>query len=85
MGTPAACTYTTITYGQHKNTKILTKFNSQLLYYKCYIDNIFGIWIPPETDKEATWRKFKERINEWGTLEWIIKTLPTKRYSWTST
>jgi hypothetical protein len=39
MGTPAACTYTAITYGQHKNSKILTEFSPYLLYYKRYIDD----------------------------------------------
>jgi hypothetical protein len=32
MGTPAACSYATITYGQYENTRILTEFNAQLLY-----------------------------------------------------
>jgi hypothetical protein len=77
MGTPATCRYATIAYGKNENTRILIKFNSQLLYYERYVDDIFGFWVPPETDKEATWRKFKERINEWGTLEWIIQN-PSK-------
>jgi len=34
MGTPAACSYATITYGQYKNTMILTEFDAQLLYYQ---------------------------------------------------
>jgi len=69
MGTPAACTYDTITYGQHKNTRILTKFAPNLLYYKCYIYDIFRIWIPPETVHNATWHNFKEQINNWGMLK----------------
>jgi hypothetical protein len=42
------------------------------------MDDIFGIWIPPETEKEATWNEFKKRINQWGTLEWIIQE-PSKK------
>jgi len=73
MGTPAACAYATITYGQHENTKILTEFSSNLLYYKRYIDDIFAIWIPPETGNSIIWKNFKERVNDWGTLKWIIE------------
>jgi hypothetical protein len=34
MGTPAACIYTTMTYGQHKNTEIFAVFEPDLFYYK---------------------------------------------------
>jgi hypothetical protein len=78
MGTPAACSYATITYGQYKNTMILTEFDAQLLYYQRYIDDIFGIWAPPETEKETIWKEFKKRIKQWGTLEWIIQE-PSKK------
>jgi len=56
MGTPAACAYATITYGQHENTKILTEFSSNLLYYKRYIDDIFAIWIPSKTGNNIIWK-----------------------------
>jgi hypothetical protein len=44
---PVACNYATVTYGYFKNTEILPSFHSNLLYYKRYIDDIFGIWLPP--------------------------------------
>jgi len=44
MGMPTACSYASITYGQHENTQILPKFKSHLLYYKRYIDGVFVIW-----------------------------------------
>jgi len=50
MGTPTVCAYATITYGHYKNTLILPNFSNNLLYYKRYIDDIFGIWIPSATD-----------------------------------
>jgi len=34
MGTPAACAYATISYGQHKIAVILPTFSSNLLYFK---------------------------------------------------
>ena len=73
MGTPVACSYATITYGHHENTKILTVFEANLLYYRRYIDDIFGIWLPPDTNETETWNNFKKELNNWGTLEWVIE------------
>ena len=69
MGTPVACAYATITYGQYENSKILPKFASNLLYYRRYIDDIFGIWLSPEYHQEKTWRDFKTELNGWGNLK----------------
>lgn len=51
MGTPAACAYATITYGHFENTVILTEFRPQILFYRRYIDDIFGLWVPPLHNK----------------------------------
>lgn len=75
MGAPAACAYATITFGNHENTKILPYFKSQLLYYKHYIDDLFGIWLPPERHKTSTWSSFKAELKNWGSLEWVIEEL----------
>jgi hypothetical protein len=74
MGTPVACSYATVTYGQHENSNILTEFQPQLLYYRRYIDDFFGIWLPPPVNNNDTWNRFKTTLNNWGTLEWIIDT-----------
>jgi len=73
MGTPAACAYATISFGHHENSKILTTFQPKLLYFKRYIDDIFGIWIPPTKNRLATWNAFKVALNNWGKLEWVIE------------
>jgi len=73
MGTPAACAYATISYGHHENTKILPAFRSQLLYYKRYIDDIFGIWLPPLRDQAETWNSFKHELDNWGKLKWVVE------------
>jgi len=73
MGTPAACAYATIAYGQHENSVILQKYGDNLLYFKYYIDDIFGIWLPPPTQKQATWESFKQDLSNWGTLSWVIE------------
>jgi hypothetical protein len=67
MGTPAAPLYSILTYGQHENTKILQKFKENLIYYKRYIDDIFGIWVDTT---EYTWESFKSDLNQFGTLQW---------------
>ena len=54
-----------------------------LLYYKCYIDDIFGIWIDNTTtptnhnvdEPESPWVKFKETLNQFGSLKWNVEPL----------
>jgi hypothetical protein len=78
MGTPVACSYATIAYGQHENTKILTTFKPFLLYYRRYIDDIFGIWLPPATGNTKAWEHFKIELNNWGSLKWVLES-PSKQ------
>jgi hypothetical protein len=73
MGTPAACAYATISYGQFENTNILPAFTSNLIYYRRYIDDIIGIWLPPTYNKDRTWTAFTETLNSWGKLKWVIQ------------
>jgi hypothetical protein len=78
MGTPVACSYATVAYGQHENKSILMTFSPYLLYYQRYIDDIFGIWLPPITENDDAWERFKRELNNWGTLEWITEN-PSKQ------
>jgi hypothetical protein len=66
MGTPVACNYATITYGHFENTVVIPRFKNNLYYYKRYINDIFGIWIPPSTNQLTTWTNFKNTLNQWG-------------------
>jgi hypothetical protein len=63
MGTPVTFIYA---------TKILTTFAPNLIYYKQYIDDIFGIWLPPTHNKDSTWAAFTNTLNSWGKLKWVI-------------
>jgi hypothetical protein len=72
MGTLVACAYATITFGHYENTVLLPKFSSNLLFYCCYIDDVFGIWLPSPGDTLVC-RHFKEQLNNWGNLEWTVK------------
>ncbi len=73
MGTPIACAYATITLGHFENTNILTEYNSNLLYYRRYIDDVFGVWGPPAKDQTTKWNSFQDKLNSWGHLEWVIE------------
>ena len=72
MGTPAAPLYSIITYGFHENTRILNQYSSNLLYYKRYIDDIFGIWVDTPVN---TWDNFKSDLDSFGLLRWNVENL----------
>jgi len=57
MGTPAAPLYSIITYGYYENTHILNTYQDNLIYYKRYIDDIFGIWID-----YTSWEEYKKNF-----------------------
>jgi len=78
MGTPVACAYATVTFGDYENTTILTEFSRQLLYYRRYIDDIIGIWLPPDYNQTSTWNRFQDTLNNWGNLQWKCQA-PSKK------
>jgi hypothetical protein len=78
MGTPVACAYATITFGQFENSVLLSDFKQHLLFYKRYIDDIIGIWIPPSNNDPEPWNRFKTKLNDWGNLRWKVEE-PSKR------
>jgi hypothetical protein len=83
MGTPTAPLYSILTFGFHENTTILNTFQANLLYYKRFIDDIFGVWIDNKTqgntpiNEETSWDKFKQQLNTFGSLRWNIETPST--------
>jgi len=77
MGTPVACSYATVTFGHFENSTLLPLFKENLIYYRRYIDDIFGIWLPPTANKQSTWTAFKETLNSWSTLQWEVEELTT--------
>ena len=71
MGTPPAPPYATIYYGIHEKN-FLPKHNKHVIFYKRFIDNVFGIWIPhpnPQTDAQL-WDEFKQSMNAFPGLTW---------------
>jgi hypothetical protein len=70
MGTPAAPLYSIITYEYYENTQILNTFQQNFIYYKRYIDDIFGIWVD---SPNTTWDDFKYTLNQFGQLRWNLE------------
>jgi len=70
MGTPAAPLYSIISYGFHENTVIYPRYSRNLLYYKRFIDEIFGIWVD---SPHSNWESFKTHLNQFGKLQWNIE------------
>jgi hypothetical protein len=79
MGTPVACAYAMVTFGHHENSVILKNFSNELLYYRRYIDDVFGIWVHHEPLANSSWDSFKSSLNNWGNLKWKIEEPTTKK------
>ena len=71
MGTPPAPPYTTIYYGLQKS-KFLPQHRKHVIFYKCFIDDVFGIWLPhPNAQINARlWDEFIKSMNNYPGLTW---------------
>ena len=75
MGTLAAVMWATIYCAYHEVFTLIPKHGHNLLYFKCYIDDVFGIWTGNLT---TDWEAFLEDVNNFGILKWdIIETKPS--------
>jgi hypothetical protein len=68
MGTPCACSYATLSYALH----ILATFTDFIMILKCFIDDMFGIWIGGEGGE---WKQCKHALEGFGKLKWICSDL----------
>jgi hypothetical protein len=74
MGTPPAPMYATLYYSIHE-LNFIPRFAQNIPFYKRYIDDCLGIWIPnkdPSID-ERQWKEF-QRTMEYGKLRWEVST-----------
>jgi hypothetical protein len=71
MGTPPAVTYATLYFTPHE-TQLLQRY-PELKFYKRYIDDIIGIWVPIDiaTD-ESRWQAYQSDLNNYGKLKWEV-------------
>ena len=75
MGTSAAVMWATLYYTYHEVHTIISNHCHNLLYFICYIDDIFGIWTGNLT---TDWAAFSKDINNFGILKWdILKVTPS--------
>ena len=70
MGTSAAVMWATLYYRYHEVHTILPKQSANLLYFKRFIHDIFGIWIGTTEDQ---WNEFCTDNDNFGILMWDIK------------
>ena len=68
MGTSAACMWATIYYAVHEIGILIPKYQNNLLLFKRFIDDIFGIWIDDGTID--AWENFKADTDNFGILTW---------------
>ena len=71
MGTHPAPPYTTIYYGLHE-TNFHPIIKKHIIFYKRFIDDIFGIWLPhpnPQTNARL-WEEFTDSMNNYPGLTW---------------
>jgi len=72
MGTPASPLYSIITFGHHENQQIVTKYKSNLIFYKRSISDKFEVWLPTNN---SDWSSFKTLLDQFGTLQWNTEEL----------
>ena len=73
MGKPPAPAWATIFEGLHE-IEFLPRFESNLLFYKRFIDDVFGIWKPSpiQIEDDANWQGLIAEVNNNHGLEWVF-------------
>ena len=81
MGTPPAPLYATIYYGLHEK-HFLPKHKKHVIFYKQFIDDVFGIWLPhPNPQNNARlWEEIKDSMNTFPRLTLEIEDPSDKVY-----
>ena len=69
MGTPPAPPYATLFFAIHEEA-ILEEFKDNLLLYRRFIDDVFGVWIDTP-DNTNGFQTFSNRLNDFG-LTWEV-------------
>ena len=74
MGAPPAPPWVTIFFGIHKET-VLARFGPRLQLYRCFIDDVLGIWLvdPDPAEYIRQWTLFVALMQDYYGLEWIFE------------
>jgi hypothetical protein len=79
MGTPPAPPYATLFFAIHEETFLnpQSPFANNLFFYKRFIDDVLGIWLPEPTTatNNSKWLDFQATMNNWCGLEWEFSEL----------
>ena len=75
LGTPPAPPYAMIYYGLHES-KFLPQYQNHVVFYKRYIDDVLGIWLPHPNQKinSQLWEEFTASMNNHPGLTWEFNT-----------
>ena len=74
MGTSCACIYATIFFAYFERKFIISKYQSNFLFFCRKIDDIFAIWVT-DPRKPNAWDEFKSDLNSLCKLEWNTEDL----------
>ena len=71
---PPAPPWATIFFGIHEE-KVLTQFGDRLQLYRCFINNVLGIWLvyPDPAKDHRKWTSFVALTRDYYGLEWIFE------------
>lgn len=75
MGLPPAPPYAQASFGVHEMTFVPTFLLTNFLYYKRYIDDVFGIVIINSPGDLHRWQVFQTQLQAFPGLEWDISPL----------
>jgi hypothetical protein len=73
MGSPPAPMYATLYYAIHEY-HLLQRYSSSLLFYRRYIDDVIGIWLPDVLNDFST----LQTTMSFGKLHWIVSPRATQ-------
>jgi hypothetical protein len=68
MGVSPSCVYATLYFAIHEAA--IQQNYSEIIFYKRYIDDVIGIWIPNHIEDTTRWQSFKESMDRFGKLRW---------------
>ena len=74
MGTSTAVNYAYLCVGILEIQTLLKKYCAQLLFFKRFIDDVIGVWLP-DPNKPDTWERFFDNLNSFGRLRWTCDGL----------
>lgn len=77
MGTPPAPPYATMYYGLWEQ-KMLKRHQPNLYFYRRFIDDVFGIWVPMGENDDEKWDAFVRDLDGAEGLTWEVTDGPDK-------